>query len=156
LLVQPRGDAPPRLVFVDFGLTKDLPPEFRQGIVSFAAALLTGKPEAMARALVDLGFETRDGTTQSLQEMARVVIDVGNRLRNQGYVDPGLVRRAGEELPRLARENPIVRIPTHVVLLGRVVGLLSGLGRTLDARLDMVNTILPYALGRRAAPAGKE
>jgi len=72
---------------------------------------------------------------------------VAKRLRNQTYVDPDVVREAGQELPRLIRENPIVRIPEHLVLVGRVVGLLSGLGETLGAKLDMLQTILPYAAG---------
>ena len=46
----------------------------------------------------------------------------------------------------MIRENPIVRVPSHVVLLGRVIGLLSGLGRSLEARIDMLHTILPYVL----------
>jgi len=28
------------------------------------------------------------------------------------------------------------------------LGLLSGLGRTLDSHVDLLRTILPYALGR--------
>ena len=52
----------------------------------------------------------------------------------------------------MIRENPIVRVPSHVVLLGRVVGLLSGLGRSLEARIDMLQTILPYVL--KAAQKG--
>ena len=72
---------------------------------------------------------------------------MAKRLRNQTYVDPEVVREAGEELPRLIRENPVVRVPEHLILLGRVIGLLSGLGQTLGAKLDMLETILPYALG---------
>jgi hypothetical protein len=37
------------------------------------------------------------------------------------------------------------------VLLGRVVGLLSGLGRSLDAKIDMLKLMLPYALSTPAA-----
>ena len=52
----------------------------------------------------------------------------------------------------MIRENPIVRIPSHLVLLGRVLGLLSGLGRTLNVKLDMLRVILPYAA--TGAPGG--
>ena len=53
-----------------------------------------------------------------------------------------------EEIPEMIRSNPIVRVPSHIVLIGRVLGLLSGLGRTLDSHVDLLRTILPYALGR--------
>jgi hypothetical protein len=37
------------------------------------------------------------------------------------------------------------------VLLGRVIALLSGLGHTLGVRIDMLRTVLPYAMGQRPA-----
>lgn len=156
LMVQPgaASGGRPRIVFLDFGLAKDLPSDFRDQIVSFAGAMLTGNADAMAQSLIDLGFETRDGSTDSLHEISRIVLETATRLRNQSFVERDFTREAGEEIPRLVRENPIVRIPSHLVLLGRVVGLLSGLGRTLDARVDMVKTIMPYALRAKDSPTG--
>jgi predicted unusual protein kinase regulating ubiquinone biosynthesis (AarF/ABC1/UbiB family) len=153
LLVQPgEKGAPPRIVFLDFGLSKRLPTGFRQGIVTLATALLGGDAKTMGRALLELGFVTRDGKPDSLQEIARIVLDVATRLRHQSFVDPKVVAEAREEIPRLIRENPIIRVPSHVVLIGRVVGLLSGLGNTLDAKLDMLTTILPYVMRLNAPP----
>jgi predicted unusual protein kinase regulating ubiquinone biosynthesis (AarF/ABC1/UbiB family) len=51
----------------------------------------------------------------------------------------------------MIRENPIVRVPSHVVLLARVIALLSGLGSSLDARIDMLQTILPFLMKSAAA-----
>jgi predicted unusual protein kinase regulating ubiquinone biosynthesis (AarF/ABC1/UbiB family) len=145
LIEPPSGGRGPRLVLLDFGLAKELPPDFRRAVVAFAMALLRGDPDAMARALVLLGFQTRDGRVESLAEISRVLLDVATRFRDQAWVDSRVAREAAEELPRLIRENPIVRVPSHVVLLGRVLGLLSGVGRSLGARVDMVATVLPYA-----------
>lgn len=153
LLVQPGAGGRPRLVFLDFGLAKELPADFRVRVVGLAAALLGGDAGGMARALVDLGFETRSGGARALEEIAEAVLEVATALRNQSFFDPEATRRAGDRIPRLVRENPIVRIPSHLVLVGRVVGLLSGLGRTLDARIDMLRTIWPYAMGPAARPA---
>jgi aarF domain-containing kinase len=154
LIVQPpsAGRSAPRLVFVDFGLAKELPRRFRRGITELASAFVGGSTESMARALHELGFETRDGGLEALHEISRALLDVAVRLRHQAYLDPAVVREAGDELPRLIRENPIVRIPSHVVLLGRVIALLSGLGRTLEARVNMLQTILPYLV--KTAPGG--
>ena len=148
LIVQPQaaGDGRARLVFVDFGLTKDLPPGFRRGVVELASALVQGSAERMAQALSELGFETREGGVSALHELAKVVLETAVRLRQQSWVDRDVAGEAGQELPRMIRENPIVRVPSHVVLLGRVIGLLSGLGRSLEARIDMLHTILPYVL----------
>ncbi|MEE2672709.1 MAG: AarF/UbiB family protein [Myxococcota bacterium] len=154
LIVQPdrteNGGA--RLVFVDFGLAKELPSSFRQGILEFTASLVQGDAEHMAEALHALGFETRRGGVEALHEIAKVVLETALRLRQQSWLDRDVAADAAQELPRMIRENPIVRVPSHVVLLGRVVGLLSGLGRSLEARIDMLQTILPYVL--KAAQKG--
>ncbi|MCG8590566.1 MAG: AarF/ABC1/UbiB kinase family protein [Proteobacteria bacterium] len=147
LLVTPAG----QLVFLDFGLCKELPSGFREAVVGFAAALVQGRPEAMAAALAQLGFETRDGGTRGLEEISEILLDVGKRLRGQAWIDPDVVRDAGRELPERIRRNPIVRVPGHVVLLGRVLGLLSGVGRSLGGRVDMLGLILPYAMGQRTS-----
>ena len=70
-------------------------------------------------------------------------------------LDPEFAERFGREVPEAIRRNPIVRIPTDLVLVGRVIGLISGTQRSLGARLDLARTILPYALGKpsRAANA---
>ena len=142
----------PRIVFLDFGLSKQLPDSFRQSTVEFAAALLQGKAEEMGKALVRIGFETRGNSQQSLHAISVILLDVAKRLREQTYLDPEVVREAGGDLPRLIRENPIIRVPSHLILVGRVIGLLSGLGHTLDVKLDMLRTILPYASGVSPRP----
>ncbi len=150
LLVQPGDGGPARLVLLDFGLAKKLPPDFRQGIVSFAGALLRGDVELMAEALVELGFETRDGRPESLAEIARYTLGVATEFQDRAYLNRDMAARVGRELPDKIRENPIVRIPSHVVLLGRVLGLLSGVSRSLQSRIDLVQTILPYAFVKRS------
>jgi predicted unusual protein kinase regulating ubiquinone biosynthesis (AarF/ABC1/UbiB family) len=148
LLVQTTASGEPRLVFLDFGLAKDLPEHFRDGVLRFAGALLQGDVETMGRALVELGFETRNGGTDSMQDIARFVLEVGKRIRSQSHLDRTLAERLRAELPNHIRENPIVRVPSHLVLVARVVGLLSGLTRSLGTRVDLVlvRSILPYAL----------
>jgi len=153
LLVQRRESGGPRLVFVDFGLAKELPPSFRQGAVEFAAALLRGEPAAMAEALVALGFETRDGRPESLVEIAGFVLEAAQRFRHGVRLEPAS-GRVFREIPDLIRENPIVRVPSHLVLLGRVLGLLSGVNRSLDARVDLARTIFPYVMGVTPRPGG--
>jgi predicted unusual protein kinase regulating ubiquinone biosynthesis (AarF/ABC1/UbiB family) len=147
LLVQRLPDGSPRLVMLDFGLAKDLPPRFRDRVVSLASALLRGDASLLAESLVELGFETRDGTQESLLPIARFILDAMQHFRTRSHADAEFTDRIGRELPELVRANPIVRIPSHLVLMGRVFGLLSGLSRTLGSRVDLVQTILPYVSG---------
>lgn len=152
LLVDPDG---PRLVLLDFGLAKRLPVDFRKSMMEFGSALLQDDAEQMARSFLDLGFETRDGSHQSLVEIARTLLDAARELRERPFLGRDTIEQLREELPAMIRANPIVRIPSHVVLLGRVLGLLSGTGHSLGARPDLVRTLLPYLLAPEpAAPPG--
>jgi predicted unusual protein kinase regulating ubiquinone biosynthesis (AarF/ABC1/UbiB family) len=145
LVVQPEG---PRLVLLDFGLAKDLPENFRAGVFGFVVALMRGDVDAMADALGALGFETRRASREALRDLAEVILRVGIEIRERGSLDPETVARLGEEIPARVRENPLVRIPHHLVLVGRTVGLLSGVSRELGARVDLLR-IAAAATGAR-------
>ena len=147
LLIDPRG---PRLLLLDFGLTKELPDTFRQGVLGFVAALMRGEIDEMGDALADLGFEVRDGSTEALRDVAALILRIGQETREHGSLDPESLARVREEIPRRVRENPIVRIPHHLVLLGRTIGLLSGVSRSLGATVDLFQVAVPYAF----APPG--
>ena len=111
--------------------------------------------DAMGAALVELGFETRDGNPEALHDIAHYMLKVAIEFQKRAYLERDMRARVGRELPDKIRENPIVRIPSHVVLLGRVLGLLSGVSRSLGSRVDLVRTILPYAFAPQAKKASE-
>ena len=148
LLVRPRPDGEgPQVVFLDFGLAKQMPRDFRSGSIDFATALFKGDADAMAEALVAVGFQTRDGDRDCLREISRIVLRAGADLRANTGNRSRELRRYGRDISRLVRENPIVTMPSHVVLLGRVIALLSGLSKSLEVKLDLMTTLLPYVFG---------
>ncbi len=151
LLVEPGTS---RLVMLDFGLAKDLPKGFREAVVRLAVALLQDDADGLATALFDMGFETRTGEREALAEAARFFLDFAKRFRERPFADSRMFESLNDELPEMMRNNPIVRVPSHVVLLGRVLGLLSGVSRTLGSRVDLLRTLMPYVLGAR--PPGSQ
>ncbi|MHB8381369.1 MAG: ABC1 kinase family protein [Candidatus Binataceae bacterium] len=143
----------PRLVYLDFGLAKDFPPAFRDGMVRLTFAILTSDRAATIRAFTELGFRTRDGSPDTLLTVADLFL--GQTVtRNKAYADKDLVEKFNDELPRALRANPIVEVPGDVLLVNRVMGLLSGLGKSLDSQVDLFATIMPYAQHLMTAQTG--
>jgi predicted unusual protein kinase regulating ubiquinone biosynthesis (AarF/ABC1/UbiB family) len=153
LLVRASESGRPRLVLLDFGLAKELPADFHRGIVEFAGALLRGDADSLAAALLELGFETRDGRPESIREIADFLLAAAQEIQHLSYLDRDSIARVGRDLADCIRENPFVRVPSHVVLIARVLGLLSGVSRSLDSRVDLVRTLLPYAFAPSGAAA---
>jgi predicted unusual protein kinase regulating ubiquinone biosynthesis (AarF/ABC1/UbiB family) len=146
ILVQPG----PKLVLLDFGLAKDFPPAFREGIVRLTLAMLTSDRAGIVRAFGELGFKTRNGSLEGMVKVSDVL--VGNVIRRgKAYADQDLMKEMSDELPRALRANPIVEVPGDILLVSRVMGLLSGLGKSLDSRVDVMQTMMPYALLGSAA-----
>ena len=54
---------------------------------------------------------------------------------------------------RLWVGHPLVQIPGDVILIARVMGLLSGIGRTLDSQTDLIESLIPYLEEQSAGEA---
>jgi len=147
LLVEPRG---PRLVLLDWGLAKQLPSDFRAQMLALLLALLRRDPQEMALVLESLGFAARNGSRDGLVALSSVGLEIARELATTGSLGPERLEAIGEELLATVRANPLVRIPSHMVLLGRTLGLLSGLARRLDAGVDPMLIVFPYIVGSQA------
>jgi predicted unusual protein kinase regulating ubiquinone biosynthesis (AarF/ABC1/UbiB family) len=150
ILVQPG----PRIVLLDFGLAKALPADFREGMARLTLAIMAGKPSEVAAAFRALGFRTKEESDASLAMLGEAFI--GFALRNGiAYANPALIEKFNDELPRAMRKNPLVQVPGDILLVGRVMGLLSGIGKQLGSEVDPAALLLPYlaAASPPAAPA---
>jgi predicted unusual protein kinase regulating ubiquinone biosynthesis (AarF/ABC1/UbiB family) len=139
LLVQPG----PRLVFLDFGLTKDLPPEFPAEMARLTTAIVTQDTDEIVASFRRLGFVTKNGGSESLLVLGEAML--GHSVKeNKAYADPGMVEHFNQELSQAFRQDPIVEAPGDLVLVGRVMGLLSGVGKQLDSEVNLFTTLIPY------------
>jgi predicted unusual protein kinase regulating ubiquinone biosynthesis (AarF/ABC1/UbiB family) len=144
------GGAPPRIGLVDFGLTKRLPEAFRQQVIVLTTAIIAQQRADVSTAMEEMGFRTQVADEETYYEIGEAFL--GEVLRSgQAYADQRLFAEVNVRLSRVLRANPLVEVPGDVVLIARVMGLLSGLGRTLDSKTDLIEAILPY-LEEESAP----
>jgi len=146
ILVQPG----PRLVLLDFGLAKDFPPGLAAGVMQLTAAIISQDTEAIAAAFTALGFRTKNGDSDSLMMLGEAFLGQAVR-EGKAYADRELMETFNDDLAEALRANPIVEAPSDLLLVVRVMGLLSGIGKQLDSRVDPMGVILPFLSGRSAA-----
>jgi predicted unusual protein kinase regulating ubiquinone biosynthesis (AarF/ABC1/UbiB family) len=139
LFVQPG----PTLVMLDFGLCRQYDDTFRLRYAKMTNAMVRWDLPALVQAYKELGIKVKNPDDPEIYiEMGRSFMEVSKP--GQGYVDPDLIAEANERFARAVRANPITDIPRELLLIMRVTGLLSGLGKHLDSRVDVVKTLLPY------------
>lgn len=133
------GRVIPRFVLLDFGLSKELPDGFGYGLFNLMFALMTTNEGAMVRAFVELGFETKNGDPSTLLALAKAM----NRRSSGGQFRGEFTDEVTEDLFNTIRENPVVKVPSDFVLVGRAFSLLSGIAHTLGGQANVLNAMAP-------------
>jgi len=141
LLVLPGHDGAFELCFVDFGIVQEVPEGFRSGVVSLARGLLARDPAGTAAALAVLGLETRDPAARTIEQIAERITSALRRADSDGF--PAVVAALGTEISGLLRDDPLASVPPHVFVLGRVLGLLTGVAAQLGVRVNLVRALMP-------------
>ncbi|MFN2376754.1 MAG: ABC1 kinase family protein [Candidatus Binatia bacterium] len=142
LLVR-REESGPVLVVLDLGLSKEFTPELRGGVIRLAMAIISKQPHAIGEAFRALGFRLRDGGDDTFVALGELFL--GQALHTgKAYADQAMIDRIQEEFLAALRSNPLVRAPSDLMLVLRVMGLLSGIGKTLDSQVNPLQAILPF------------
>ena len=136
LFVQPG----PKLVIVDFGIAKQLPDGFLGGFIRLVTALLSGNLEGLPKAFRDLGFRTKHDDDEVFNAIGEAMV---TRLsRNREYNgNRELMSEFQSNMMQIIRENPVVSVPGDFLYLGRVLGLLAGLGVQLGSQVNMLEAM---------------
>jgi aarF domain-containing kinase len=143
----------PVVVFLDFGLSKELSERFRRNYAKLVHALITQNDAEMVAAFQVLGFETKKDDPETLVALGRSFFEAAGP-EAKPYVDADVMPEVNERLARILQNNPMTRIPGDILLIFRVIGLMSGLQKRLDSRVNMADTIGPYAEAQARAIEG--
>jgi len=133
IFVRPNG----QLVLMDFGLCKQLPEGFGLGLFELMFSMMTLNQAAMIRAFEELGFETKSGDPDTFVTIADRMVSRSDTGRFEGEFTEEMTNALFEAI----RENPVVRVPSDFVLVGRAFGLLSGIAHTLGHRANVLEAM---------------
>jgi ubiquinone biosynthesis protein len=137
------------LVLLDFGCTCTLSDEDRLTYGALIRAFIAGDGDEAAARLAALGFRTRSGKPDTLHAFAAALLDNFRRAAAEGRFEWPTREQLLAQASALAEQtvaDPVERIPSSFVMIGRVFGTLGGLFGHHRPKLDWAR-VLPYIVG---------
>jgi predicted unusual protein kinase regulating ubiquinone biosynthesis (AarF/ABC1/UbiB family) len=144
LFVQPG----PKLVLLDFGQAKELPPSFKEVLIRFTRSLLANDDQAMGVAFRDLGFRTKNDDAEGYEQLGDAYVGRIAKQMNEtgaGWAEGAVFEESYESVVKVIKKNPLTAVPPELLLVGRVFGLLNGLSMTLRAKTNMLTAFAELA-----------
>ncbi|HEY4686101.1 MAG TPA: AarF/UbiB family protein [Dehalococcoidia bacterium] len=131
----------PQLVLVDFGQVKEIGLPFRLVFAQMTRALLAEDDSALGQTFRDLGFRMKHDTTEGYVDLGKAYVgDIAKQMTatGAGWADPKMFRDSYRDVLRVLRANPVIKVPSDLLFVGRVMGLLNGLSMTLRSRTNLL------------------
>jgi predicted unusual protein kinase regulating ubiquinone biosynthesis (AarF/ABC1/UbiB family) len=142
---EPDAAVRPRVLFVDFGLSKRLEPrlrrELREGIHALLRRDVEGFLDGMQR-MEMIAPGAREGVRAAVQSMFERMAAQGNVLG----AGTGQVLALKDEAKRLLAETPGLQLPNDLLLYAKTMTYLFALGDLLDPSVDLMKITVPYLL----------
>jgi ubiquinone biosynthesis protein len=142
---EPGASARPRVLFVDFGLSKRLSPELRRNLRRGIYALLQSDLDAFVSRMDAMGMIAPGAHA----EVRRAVGRMFERIREKGgglAVPGAAVLGLKDEAVALLRETRGLQLPNDLLLYARTLSYLFALGEQLAPEVDLVKLSTPYLL----------
>lgn len=147
ILPQPPQDGEPnyQIIFIDFGMTGELPAATWRGLREVLIASATQDIPRLLQAYQDLGVLLPEADLDLLERASRSLFD-----RIWGKSIPDIVSLPVEEAQAFVSEfaelfyQLPIQIPEDLILFGRAVSILSGICSGLDPDFNVWTGVAPY------------
>ncbi|MEZ4218797.1 MAG: AarF/UbiB family protein [Myxococcota bacterium] len=142
---EPGAAEAPRVLFLDFGLSRRLAPELRRALRGALHAVIARDVEGVVSRMDEMGM-IADGARPGVE---RAVSAMFERLREQGgalALSGGQVLGLKDEAKRLLGETPGLRLPNDLLLYAKTLSYLFALGGRIAPDVDAMRISLPYLL----------
>ena len=134
------------LIFVDFGMVGRVPPNLLSGMREMVIAMGTQDTSRMIKASQLMGILLPGADLERIKQAEAAAFEYiwGKNMRELQELDPQELRQFIMQFRDLLYDMPF-QVPEDMILLGRCVGILSGLCTGLDPEFNVWQGIVPYA-----------
>jgi predicted unusual protein kinase regulating ubiquinone biosynthesis (AarF/ABC1/UbiB family) len=142
---EPDAAVRPRVLFIDFGLSKHLDPTLRREMRLGMHALLRRDVEGFLDGMDRMGMiapGARDGVRTAVAAMFERIASEGQMLGLGG----GQVLALKDHGKRLLEETPGLQLPNELLLYAKTLSFLFALGAHLDPSVDLMKLTVPHLL----------
>lgn len=149
---EPGASQRPRLLFVDFGLSRRLAPELRDEMRRGIYALIQRDLDGFLGGMDRLGMiapGAHEGVRRAVASMFDRIGQSGGPLGAGGSA----VLSLKDQAKVLLHETPGLQLPNDLLLYARTLSTVFALGSELDPDVDMMKLTLPSLLRFLSAPA---
>jgi predicted unusual protein kinase regulating ubiquinone biosynthesis (AarF/ABC1/UbiB family) len=135
-----------QLTFVDFGMVGRISPNMRQGMREMVIGVATRDAARLTRSYQMMGFLLPGADLSELERVENLMFERfwGKDMSELTSVSFHEVREYAHEFRSLLYSMPF-QIPEDLILVGRSVGILSGMCTGLDPKFNVWEAIAPYA-----------
>jgi predicted unusual protein kinase regulating ubiquinone biosynthesis (AarF/ABC1/UbiB family) len=144
--VTPGPDGGWRLTFVDFGMTGDVPENYRDGLREMVIGIGTRDATRVVRAYQMLDALLPGVDLKRLEQVEARVFDAfwGLSMSELRKISPQQMRKFGHQFRELMLTFPF-QVPNNLLILLRTVAILSGMCTGLDPDFNVWTQMAPYA-----------
>ncbi len=142
---EPEASVRPRVLFIDFGLSKHLDPTLRREMRIGIHALLRRDVEGFVGGMERMGMiasGAHDGVRDAVAAMFERMAGEGQVLGLGG----AQVLALKDEAKRLLEETPGLQLPNALLLYAKTMSYLFALGEQLAPDVDIMRISIPYLL----------
>ncbi len=134
----------PEIILVDFGMVDRISPPKKEGLKRAFTAIVDRDSLGLVRALVDMGFIP---LSRDIQPMVQFV---GRLMEKYRDISPSEfkamdIEEMGNDIMEALQLSPSIQVPNDFILIGRVMGILNGLGAQLDPDTNIIEIATPFA-----------
>eukprot|EP00754_Rhynchopus_humris_P008404 Rhum_TRINITY_DN13747_c0_g1::Rhum_TRINITY_DN13747_c0_g1_i1::g.63669::m.63669/K08869/ADCK, ABC1; aarF domain-containing kinase len=133
-----------RLGLIDFGQVKKLNETVRKTLADVMVGLANDDVDAVANSFRELGSKTKYGRNDVGYRLAAFWMD---RDTDDIMTWEGKVLNIADFLDAMEAADPVIEVPSDVIMPGRMIVILRGLALALGMRVSMAKFLQPQAQG---------